>query len=117
MEAEDMDGLFAHVRMHAGGKTCAGPARLFHAIPVAAAPPCRRVLRETGRLLGAFTWGALGTVAGSLLAFWLMPLRVLGADGWKVAAALTARHIGGSVNFVAVHGGGCSKEVVVQPLA
>lgn len=31
--------------------------------------------------------------ACSLLAFKLMPLRVLGADGWKVAAALTARHI------------------------
>ncbi|KAL4435946.1 hypothetical protein ABPG77_000708 [Micractinium sp. CCAP 211/92] len=62
----------------------------------------RRVLRETGRLLGAFTWGALGTVIGSLLAFWLMPLRSLGADSWKVAAALTARHIGGSVNYVAV---------------
>lgn len=60
------------------------------------------MLRETGRLLGAFTWGALATVAGSLLAFKLMPLRVLGADGWKVAAALTARHIGGSVNYVAV---------------
>ncbi|PSC76722.1 putative membrane -like isoform X2 isoform A [Micractinium conductrix] len=41
-------------------------------------------------------------MAGSLLAFWLMPLRGLGADGWKVAAALTARHIGGSVNYVAV---------------
>ncbi|KAL4859151.1 putative membrane protein YjcL [Chlorella vulgaris] len=62
----------------------------------------RRVLRETGRLLGAFAWGALSTVLGSLLAFKVLPLRVLGADGWKVAAALTARHIGGSVNYVAV---------------
>lgn len=68
----------------------------------ASLPPARRVLRETGRLLGAFTWGAFATMAGSLLAFWLMPLRGLGADGWKVAAALTARHIGGSVNYVAV---------------
>ncbi|PRW59633.1 putative membrane -like [Chlorella sorokiniana] len=62
----------------------------------------RRVLKETGRLLGAFAWGAVATVLGSLLAFKLMPLRMLGADGWKVAAALTARHIGGSVNYVAV---------------
>lgn len=60
------------------------------------------MLRETGRLLAAFTWGAAATVAGSLLAFKLMPLRMLGPDGWKVAAALTARHIGGSVNYVAV---------------
>lgn len=43
---------------------------------------------------------------GSLLAFRLMPLRMLGPDGWKVAAALTARHIGGSVNYVAVRTGG-----------
>ena len=60
------------------------------------------MIRETGRLLAAFGWGALGTVAGSVAAFALVPLRTLGDDGWKVAAALTARHIGGSVNFVAV---------------
>lgn len=35
----------------------------------------------------------------SLLAFKLMPLRMLGADGWKVAAALTARHIGGEIGM------------------
>lgn len=62
----------------------------------------RRVLCDTGRLLLAFCCGAAATIAGSLLAFWLLPLRALGADGWKVAASLTARHIGGSVNFVAV---------------
>lgn len=62
----------------------------------------RRVLRDTGRLLVAFSWGAFATVVGSFLAFALLPLRSLGADGWKVAAALTARHIGGSVNYVAV---------------
>ena len=58
-------------------------------------PPCRRMVRDTGRLLSAFLWGSAATVAGSLLAFKLLPLRMLGADGWKVAAALTARHIGG----------------------
>ena len=73
--------------------------------PLPPSLPRRRVLSETGRLLGAFAWGALGTVLGSLLTFWLMPLRTLGADGWKVAAALTARHIGGSVNYVAVRRG------------
>ena len=62
----------------------------------------RRVIRDTGRLLTAFIGGAVATIAGSLVAFSLMPLQVLGADGWKVAGALTARHIGGSVNFMAV---------------
>ena len=57
-------------------------------------PGCRRVVRETGRLLGAFALGATSTLAGSFLAFKLLPLRALGDDGWKVAAALTARHIG-----------------------
>lgn len=60
------------------------------------------MVRDTGRLLSAFVWGSVATVAGSVLAFKLLPLRSLGADGWKVAAALTARHIGGSVNYVAV---------------
>ena len=31
----------------------------------------------------------------------VFPLTALGADGWKVAAALAARHIGGAVNYVA----------------
>jgi uncharacterized membrane protein len=62
----------------------------------------RRVVRDTGRLLAAFAGGAVASVAGSFVAFALLPLRSLGADGWKVAAALTARHIGGSVNYVAV---------------
>jgi uncharacterized membrane protein len=62
----------------------------------------RRVIGDTGRLLTAFIGGAIATVVGSFAAFSLMPLHVLGADGWKVAGALTARHIGGSVNYVAV---------------
>ena len=62
----------------------------------------RRVIGDTGRLLTAFICGAVATVIGSFAAFSLMPLHILGADGWKVAGALTARHIGGSVNYVAV---------------
>lgn len=38
--------------------------------------------------------------AGSVLAMALFPLTPLGPDGWKIAAALTARHIGGAVNYV-----------------
>ena len=62
----------------------------------------RRVVRETGRLLGAFSIGAVGVVLGSLLAIWLCPMAQLGEDAWKVTAALCARHIGGAVNYVAV---------------
>eukprot|EP00850_Spirogloea_muscicola_P005849 SM000027S09630 [mRNA] locus=s27:458982:460925:+ [translate_table: standard] len=62
----------------------------------------RRVLADTGRLLAAFLAGAAATTAGTLLAFWLVPLRSLGNDSWKMAAALMSRHIGGAVNYVAV---------------
>jgi hypothetical protein len=30
----------------------------------------------------------------------LFPLKALGEEGWKIAAALTARHIGGAVNYM-----------------
>jgi len=62
----------------------------------------RRVLRDTGRLLGAFALGALGTLLGTCVALAVFPMASLGADAWKMAAALCARHIGGAVNFVAV---------------
>ena len=55
----------------------------------------RRMVKDTGKLLSAFIWGSVATVAGSLLAFKLLPLRGLGADGWKVAAALTVRLVAG----------------------
>ena len=60
-----------------------------------------RVL-STGRLLLSFLAATSATVLGSLLACALVPLHSLGADGSMVAAALTARHIGGSINYVAV---------------
>eukprot|EP00198_Chlamydomonas_reinhardtii_P012311 XP_001701648.1 predicted protein [Chlamydomonas reinhardtii] len=63
----------------------------------------RRILSETGRLLAAFLLGSAATVAGSLAAMSVFPLgRYLGDEGWKVASALTARHIGGAVNYMAV---------------
>lgn len=61
-----------------------------------------RIFRETGRLLWAFAIGAASTVLSTLLAFRLFPLRALGDEAWKVAAALCSRHIGGAVNYVAV---------------
>lgn len=62
----------------------------------------RRVVRDTGRLLGAFALGAIGTVGGTLVALVLFPMAHLGHDAWKMAAALCSRHIGGAVNYVAV---------------
>jgi hypothetical protein len=68
-------------------------------------PPacCRRIIKETGRLLLAFLLGAATTVAGTVLAMKLFPLGTwLGQEGWKIASALCARHIGGAVNYMAV---------------
>ncbi|CAI5459488.1 unnamed protein product [Closterium sp. Yama58-4] len=62
----------------------------------------RRVIKDTGRLLLAFCVGSVGTIFGTLVAFAALPLRSLGGDGWKIAAALMGRHIGGAVNYVAV---------------
>jgi uncharacterized membrane protein len=63
----------------------------------------RRVLSDTGTVLIAFLVGALATVVGTLVAFPLLPMRALGLNnGYKVACALAARHIGGAINFVAV---------------
>ncbi|KAL6861701.1 hypothetical protein ACP4OV_017401 [Aristida adscensionis] len=62
----------------------------------------RRVLRSTGALLLAFLLGSLATTIGTVVAFLLVPMRSLGQDNWKIAAALMGRHIGGAVNYVAV---------------
>ena len=45
----------------------------------------RRVFKDTGRLLVAFLIGSAATVAGTLVAFKALPLRDMGADGWKVS--------------------------------
>jgi uncharacterized membrane protein len=63
----------------------------------------RRVVRDTGSLLLAFSVGAAATVIATLVAFPIIPLQSLGSNtGWRVACALAARHIGGAINFVAV---------------
>ena len=63
----------------------------------------RRIVSDTGSLLLAFVVGAVSTIIGTLVAFPLIPLKSLGVDqGWRVACALAARHIGGAINFVAV---------------
>ncbi|XP_014751886.2 uncharacterized protein LOC100845047 isoform X4 [Brachypodium distachyon] len=62
----------------------------------------RRVLRSTGALLLAFLLGSLATTIGTVATFLLVPMRSLGKDNWRIAAALMSRHIGGAVNYVAV---------------
>lgn len=37
----------------------------------------------------------VATMVGTVVAFLLVPMRSLGADGWKIAAALMGSYIGG----------------------
>ena len=43
---------------------------------------------------------AVATTLGTLAAMVLVPLKSLGPDGWKIAAALMSRHIGGGLVFI-----------------
>jgi uncharacterized membrane protein len=58
----------------------------------------RKILREAGPTLIAFTIGAIGTVVGTIISFSLIPL---GEQGWKLAGIFCSTYIGGSMNFVA----------------
>ncbi|KAL6127156.1 hypothetical protein ACLB2K_075199 [Fragaria x ananassa] len=62
----------------------------------------RRVIKSTGALLLAFLLGSVATTVGTVVAYLLVPMRALGPDSWKIAAALMGRHIGGAVNYVAI---------------
>nr|KJB34162.1 hypothetical protein B456_006G051100 [Gossypium raimondii] len=57
----------------------------------------RRVIKSTGKLLLAFLLGSVGTA----LAYLIVPMRALGQDSWKIAAALMGRHIGGAAGLAA----------------
>ena len=57
----------------------------------------RRIIRESGATFIAFLIGAVGSVAGTILAFYVVPL---GKVGWKVAAVFSATYIGGSLNYI-----------------
>ncbi|CBN76833.1 conserved unknown protein [Ectocarpus siliculosus] len=77
----------------------------------------QKVLRFAGTLLACFVIGAAGTVIGTAAAAAVVPLG-LGGDGWKIASALAARHIGGAVNYVAVcETLGVSADAIVAGLA
>ncbi|ONK80219.1 uncharacterized protein A4U43_C01F15240 [Asparagus officinalis] len=78
----------------------------------------RKVIRSTGTLLLAFLLGSVGTIIGTILAYLLVPMRSLGQDSWKIAAALMSSYIGGSVNYVAVSEAlGLSRSVLAAGLA
>jgi uncharacterized membrane protein len=58
----------------------------------------KRILRESGPTLLAFAAGAVGTVAGTWIAYQLVPL---GDEGWKLAGIFCATYVGGSLNYMA----------------
>ncbi len=59
----------------------------------------KRILRDTGRTLGAYLVGAVGTFVGVVVAFAMVRV---GRDAPEVAAVYAAGYIGGGINFVAV---------------
>ena len=59
----------------------------------------RRIIPETGPMLGAFFLGVSGTLIGAVLGFQLLPIGESGAD---LAGILSSTYIGGSMNFAAV---------------
>ncbi|KAI4351661.1 hypothetical protein L6164_005997 [Bauhinia variegata] len=78
----------------------------------------RRVIKSTGALLSAFLLGSVATTVGTAMAYLLVPMRSLGQDSWKIAAALMGRHIGGAVNYVAISDAlGVSPSVLSAALA
>uniref|UniRef100_A0A7N2MGY7 Uncharacterized protein n=1 Tax=Quercus lobata TaxID=97700 RepID=A0A7N2MGY7_QUELO len=78
----------------------------------------RRVIESTGILLLAFLLGSVATTVGTVVAYVLVPMQSLGQDSWKIAAALMGRHIGGSVNYVAISEAlGVSPSVLAAGLA
>lgn len=58
----------------------------------------RKIFKEAGPTLIAFVFGAIGTVIGTIIAFYIVPL---GTEGWKLAGIFCSTYVGGSMNFVA----------------
>ena len=59
----------------------------------------RRIIPETGPMLGAYFLGVAGTLIGAVLGLWILPVGDMGPD---LAGILSATYIGGSMNFAAV---------------
>jgi len=60
----------------------------------------RRIVRETGRMFGAFHISALGTIIGSIVAVIVLHSSVPFLE--LIVPAMTGSYIGGSINFVAL---------------
>jgi uncharacterized membrane protein len=58
----------------------------------------RKIIKEAGPTMLAFFIGGIGSVIGTIVAFFLIPL---GENGWKLAAIFSSTYIGGSMNYVA----------------
>ncbi|MCB9210525.1 MAG: DUF819 family protein [Ignavibacteriales bacterium] len=58
----------------------------------------KKIIKEAGPTLIAFTFGAIGTILGTILAFFVIPL---GENAWQLAAIFSSTYIGGSMNYVA----------------
>ena len=62
-----------------------------------------RVWKDTGRMLIVYLIGALGTVVGAFLAYYILRAPFGDAQGLaKVASMMTGSYIGGGVNFAAM---------------
>ena len=59
----------------------------------------RRIIPETGPMLGAYFLGVAGTLIGAVIGLWVLPM---GSAGPDLAGILSATYIGGSMNFAAV---------------
>lgn len=58
----------------------------------------KKIIKEAGPTLVAFIIGGIGTVVGTIVAFYIIPI---GAEGWKIAAIFCSTYVGGSMNYVA----------------
>lgn len=55
-----------------------------------------RIVQETAPILVAYLLGIVGTVIGTIGAYYLLPL---GADDWQWAGVFSASYLGGSIDF------------------
>lgn len=66
----------------------------------------KAIYQDSGPLFKAFLLGTLGTLVGSFTAFLLLSSTFsrlgMNSEAWKLAGALTAKNIGGGLNFIAV---------------
>ena len=62
----------------------------------------RKIWRESGRMLGIFVLSSLGTVAGGILAFFLLRTALGYGNAKSAMSMFVGTYVGGSVNLVAM---------------